>query len=86
MIEIDVESVTDQLCDLQLAMEPFRTRAAIHTGEFDRELMLGFDTVNVLARPVANGLLVILTESDANLAKIRAMSTLLMRRIERRVA
>ncbi len=85
MIDVDVQSITDQLCDVYLAMESFRTGATIRDdGDFDRDITLGFDTINLLARPVAGGLLVILAEDDANLTKVRAMSKLLMRRIGRR--
>ncbi len=86
MIDLDVDRITDLVCEIYLAMAPFRTLPPAHIlGGFDREAVLRFDTVIVLARPVAGGLLVLVTEPAAGLARIRALSNLLLRRIERRV-
>ncbi|MDH3679018.1 MAG: hypothetical protein OEV40_03615 [Acidimicrobiia bacterium] len=84
MFDIDVVHVTDQLADVYLALEPLQQATETGGGtDFDGDLLLDFGSVMILARPVADGLLVILADIDANLVKIRALSNLLMKRIER---
>ena len=80
-VAIENSQLNGQIFEIYLAMESLRKQNRFSSSH-EHDVLLSFDSIIVYSRALSSGFLVLLAHPDANIFKLRALSNLLMKRLE----